>query len=149
MSFYSGEIMARIKIALPEQFIFQTSMDVRISDINYGGHMANDAILRLAHEVRLRWLKSMGYSELDVEALASSWPMQLSCTGPKPFMATSLVFNLGTADPNKYGLDIVYQATDGNNGKEVARLKTGIVFFDYQTRQVAAMPAAFATRLHQ
>jgi 4-hydroxybenzoyl-CoA thioesterase len=67
MSFYSGEIMARIKIACPSSSSIRDSMDVRIGDINYGGHMANDAILRLAHEARLRWLKSMGYSELDVE----------------------------------------------------------------------------------
>ncbi|BBF84777.1 hypothetical protein DLM_1152 [Aquitalea magnusonii] len=141
--------MARIKIALPEHFLYQTSMEVRIGDINYGGHMANDAILRLAHEVRLRWLNSMGYSELDVEGAGIIMADAAIMYRAEVFHGDSLLFKLGICDPNKYGLDIVYQAIDGNSGKEVARLKTGIVFFDYQTRQVATMPPAFATRLNQ
>ncbi|WP_287879791.1 thioesterase family protein [Aquitalea sp.] len=141
--------MARIKIALPDQFIYQTSMDVRIGDINYGGHMANDAILRLAHEARLRWLKSMGYSELDVEGVGIIMADAAVMYRAEAFHGDSLLFKLGVCDSNKYGLDIVYQAIDGNSGKEVARLKTGIVFFDYQTRQVAVMPPAFVTRLNQ
>lgn len=141
--------MARIKLALPEQFIYQTSMEVRIGDINYGGHMANDAILRLAHEARLRFLQSLGYSELDVEGVGIIMADAAIMYRAEAFQGDQLVFKLGVCDLNKYGLDIVYQAIDGNSGQEVARLKTGIVFFDYQTRQVAAMPPAFAARLDQ
>ncbi|MBV8679658.1 MAG: thioesterase family protein [Aquitalea sp.] len=141
--------MARIKIALPEQFIYETMLEVRISDINYGGHMANDAILRLAHEARLRFLKSLGYSELDVEGVGIIMADAAVMYRAEAFHGDQLLFRLGLADPNPYGLDIVYQAIDGNNGKEVARLKTGIVFFDYQTRKPVAMPAAFAARVNQ
>lgn len=141
--------MARIKIALPEQFIFETVLDVRIGDINYGGHMANDAILRLAHEARLRFLKSLAYSELDVEGVGIIMADAAIMYRAEAFHGDNLHFKLGVCDLNKYGLDIVYQAIDGNNGKEVARLKTGIVFFDYQTRQVSTMPAAFVAKLNK
>lgn len=37
--------MARIKLVLPEKFSFKTSIPVRISDLNYGNHLANHVYL--------------------------------------------------------------------------------------------------------
>jgi len=59
--------MARIKIELPGKFIFKTEITIRVSDLNYGGHLGNDSVLSICHEARLRFLKHLGYSELDVE----------------------------------------------------------------------------------
>jgi len=39
---------------------------VHISDINYGGHMGNDRSLSLFHEARIVFLKSLGYSEMNI-----------------------------------------------------------------------------------
>lgn len=54
---------------LPEQFIFSTEINIRISDINYGGHAGNDTILTIAHEARVRFLKKAGYGELQLEGI--------------------------------------------------------------------------------
>ena len=56
--------MARIKINLPHNFIFSTKIQVRISDINYGGHVGNDTILYIIHETRAHYFKSLDYTEL-------------------------------------------------------------------------------------
>ena len=48
--------MSRIKLALPDRWTFSTELPVRISDINYGGHLGNDAVLALAQEARVRFL---------------------------------------------------------------------------------------------
>jgi 4-hydroxybenzoyl-CoA thioesterase len=102
MSFYSGEIMARIKIALPEQFIYQTSMDVRIGDINYGGHMANDAILRLAHEA-LALAEEHGLQRTGCRGFGIIMADAAVMYRAEAFHGDSLVFNLGTADPTSTG----------------------------------------------
>jgi acyl-CoA thioester hydrolase len=47
--------MARVAIDLPEQFPFSAGIAVRISDINYGGHIGYDAIISLIHEARMRF----------------------------------------------------------------------------------------------
>lgn len=47
--------MARIKLNFPEEVVFSTEIDIRITDLNYGGHVANDVFLGLAHEVRLQF----------------------------------------------------------------------------------------------
>ena len=59
--------MPRIKIELPEIFIFKTEISIRITDINYGGHLGNDSLLSIIHEARVRFLKHLDYSESDVE----------------------------------------------------------------------------------
>jgi acyl-CoA thioester hydrolase len=56
--------MARIRLTLPENFSFSTSIPVRITDLNYGGHVGNDTILSLLHEARVQYLQSLGYTEL-------------------------------------------------------------------------------------
>src|SRR5688500_8579395 len=57
--------MARIKIDLPGSFSFQTTIPVRITDVNYGGHVGNDTVLSLVHEARMQFLKYHGYTELE------------------------------------------------------------------------------------
>ncbi len=57
--------MPRIKLELPSAFSFSTKIPVRITDLNYGGHVGNDTILTFIHEARIQFLKNAGYSELD------------------------------------------------------------------------------------
>lgn len=135
--------MARVQLELPERVVFETVMDVRIGDINYGNHMANDAILRFAHEARLRFLQSLGYSELNVEGAGIIMSDAAIRYCAEAFHGTRLRFRLGVADFSRSGFDLTYQAVDDNSGKEVARLKTGIVFFDYANRKVVPVPPRF------
>ena len=52
--------MPRVKVALPDTFPFVTEIPVRITDLNYGGHVGNDALLGLLHEARVHFLRSIG-----------------------------------------------------------------------------------------
>src|SRR5688500_14586924 len=58
--------MSRIRIQLPETFPFTTSIQIRITDLNYGGHVGNDTILSLIHEARAQYLEAKGHTELDM-----------------------------------------------------------------------------------
>ncbi|MBW2187928.1 MAG: acyl-CoA thioesterase [Deltaproteobacteria bacterium] len=50
-----------------EGFQFTTPYQVRISDINYGNHVANSAVLNFFQDARIRYLKQLGnFSELDI-----------------------------------------------------------------------------------
>ncbi len=141
--------MARVEIALPDQFIFETLLDIRISDINYGGHMGNDAILRLAHEARIRLLAEAGYTELDIEGAGIIMADAAICYKTEGHHGDRLRFKIGIGDISRCGIDLIYQAIDDKTAKEVARLKTGIVFFDYGRRKVIPIPETFAARFCQ
>ena len=59
--------MARIKIIIPEKIITQIIIPVRITEINYGNHLGNDALVSILHEARMQWLSQLGYTELNIE----------------------------------------------------------------------------------
>jgi acyl-CoA thioester hydrolase len=139
--------MARIQIQLPEHFLFETVLPVCISDINYGSHMTNDAILRFAHEARLRFLQAHGYSEMDAEGYGIIMADAAICYKAEVFHGASLRIRVGISDISRHGFDLVYQAVDDNSKQEVARLKTGIVFFDYKVRKIARIPEQFLSRI--
>jgi 4-hydroxybenzoyl-CoA thioesterase len=59
------------------------------------------------------------------------------------FHGDLLTILAAVGDFTKYGCDFFYKVIRKNGGKEVARAKTGIVFFDYNRQKVAPVPAAF------
>jgi 4-hydroxybenzoyl-CoA thioesterase len=138
--------MARIRIAYDGPTVFSTTLKVRIGDINYGGHLANDALFTLAHEARMQFFKHHGYTEMDVEGAGIIMTDAAAEYRAEAFHGDALLFELALTDFNKYGFDFLYRVSDDKHGKEVARLRTGIVFFDYTLRKVTRLPEGFAAR---
>ena len=50
-------------------------------------------------------------------------------------------------DFNKYGCDLVWRLNDKASGREVARGKHGIMFFDYAARKATSVPPAFMVKV--
>jgi len=57
-----------------------------------------------------------------------------------------LHIEIGAADLSKYGFDLVYLVKN-QTGREVARAKTGMLCFDYNTRKMRLMPAELAAQV--
>lgn len=138
--------MARVRLDLPDHFEFETRLTLAISDINYGGHMGNDAVLRLAHEARLRFFKSHGWTEMNVAGAAIIMADAAIVYRAEAFHGDELIVRVTPADFGSSGCDLVYQFIRTTDQCEIARAKTGIVFFDYQTRKTCRVPALFRAR---
>lgn len=137
--------MARIKIDFPETGLFETEIKLRISDINYGGHLGNDAVLSLAHEARLHFLSSLGYSEMDVEGVSIIMNDAAVVYRSEASYGQTLRIEVAAADPHRKGCDLLYRMTSVIDEREVALVKTGIMFFDYAVkRPVSAPPGLFS-----
>jgi acyl-CoA thioesterase FadM len=135
--------MSRVKIDLPENFIFITEIPLRISDINYGGHLGNDSVLSIFQEARIRFLKQFGYSEIDIEGtsiIMTDAAVQYKSQG---YYGDILIVELTVDDIQKIGCDFYYRATNKLNGKIVAIGKTGIAFFDYKKNKLTSVPDKF------
>jgi acyl-CoA thioester hydrolase len=139
--------MPRIKIELPERFSFSTEIPIYIGHINYGHHLDNAALISLVAEARVRFFKALGYSELDIEGVGIIVADVAAQYKSEAFHGEILVVEMGASDFNKYGCDLVWCLSDKATGREVARGKHGIVFFDYSARQPATVPAAFISKL--
>jgi acyl-CoA thioesterase FadM len=139
--------MARVKIALPATFRFTTTLPVRITDLNYGGHLGNDALLSLLHEVRVQFLASLGEQEVDSATQLGFIMADVAIEyKAEAFYGDVLQIEVGASDLSKYGFDIVYRVNN-QTGREVARAKTGMLAFDYNTRKLRPLPAELATHL--
>jgi acyl-CoA thioesterase FadM len=141
--------MSRIKIEMPEKFIYKTEIPVRITDINYGGHLGNDSLLSIIHEARVRFLKSLGYSEANVEGVGIIMIDSAIQYKSEGFYGDDLSIEIAVIDFTGIGCDIVYRLTNKNSGKEIALAKTGIVFFNYEKRKTAPVPPVFKKKVEE
>lgn len=139
--------MARIQIDLPERFIFSTELSVYIGHINYGHHLDNALLLSLISEARVRFLKSLGYTEMDVEGFGIIVADAAVQYCAEAFHGDLLTVRMTPADFNKYGCDLVWQMTRSGDGTEIARGKTGMLFFDYALRKPVLVPAGFMSKV--
>ena len=139
--------MARVKLELPDTFQFITDLSVRISDINYGNHLGNDAILRLVHEARVRFLDQLGYKELAIEGVGLVIADAVIMYRSQSYYADRLRVFVAVDEFNRNGCDMYYRIVNIKTDREVARAKTGIVFFDYQNNKIARLPAAFKRKI--
>ena len=141
--------MARIKIEVPGSFSFSTLIPVRITDINYGGHMGNDAILSLIHELRVQFLKSIGYSELEFAGTA----LIMADVGiefkKELFYGETVKASVSAGDFSRVGFDLYYKLEKEADGEwqTVAIAKTGMICFDYHKRKVVPLAEEAKQRL--
>jgi acyl-CoA thioesterase FadM len=134
--------MPRIKLQLPVQFSFSTKLPVRISDVNYGGHLGNDAVLSIIHEARMQFLQHHGYTEMELGGLSIIMSDVAIEFKAEAFYGEGLCVSIATADFSRVGFDMYYRITKNIVGKEVvvAICKTGMVFYDYATKKVMSVP---------
>jgi acyl-CoA thioester hydrolase len=131
--------MARIKIEFPEQFSFSTKIPIRITDLNYGGHVGNDTILTLIHEARVQFLKINGYEELNFEGVS----LIMSDAGiefkAELFYGDTITALVLATNFTRIGFDLYYKLLRNDN--IVAIAKTGMICYNYKTRKVVSLPA--------
>lgn len=138
--------MPRVKLPLPDSFPFATTVTVRATDANYGGHLGNDTLLSLLQEARVRYLRRHGYSEKSVEGAGIIMTDAVVVYASQAFPGEELRIEVVVNDVARVGCDFVYRVTEPSSEREVARAKTGIVFFDYVAGKVVPIPDGFRRR---
>lgn len=142
--------MARLKLDIPNHpFPFQTIIPVRITDLNYGGHVGNDTILSMIHEARVQFLASHGFSELSMAGVG----LIMSDVGieykSELFYGDQVTASVSAGDFSRVGFDLYYilEKSEGGIKKLVAIAKTGMVCFNYQAKKIAAVPEEVKNKL--
>jgi acyl-CoA thioesterase FadM len=134
--------MNRIKIDLPESFAFSTTIQIRITDLNYGGHVGNDSFLSLIHEARQQFLLSHGYKELSIAGtalimadVAIEFKKELNHGDTVKISVTATGFD-------KLGFDLYYkmELINGNETILAGKAKTGMLCYDYTLKKKVTVP---------
>ena len=134
--------MARVKIKFPShnpQFV--CTIPVRITDINYGNHLGNDAVLSIIHEARMQMLNNLGFTELNAGGNSLIMGDVMIAFRGEAFYGDVLNIEIFTDEIAERSFDLLYQITTQRKEAtiEIAHAKTGMVCFDYNTRKVAMM----------
>ena len=142
--------MARIKIELPTTFNFSIAIPIRITDINYGGHVGNDTILSLIHEARVQFLKLYGYEELKfggVGLIMSDASIEFK---NEVFYGDIIKASVAIENFSKASFDIFYKLEKESDEKLqlVATAKTGMVCYDYKAKKVVPIPTEVIKKLN-
>jgi YbgC/YbaW family acyl-CoA thioester hydrolase len=139
--------MARIKINLPESFFFTATIPIRITDLNYGGHVGNDTVLSLLHEARVQFLNHFNYTELKFEGVALIMSDVAIEFKMELFYGDVIKAYITTGDFGRVGFDIFYKLVNEKDERIVATAKTGMVCYDYEKKKVVAMPEESVRKL--
>ncbi len=131
--------MARIKVELPSTFGFSTSIPIRITDLNYGGHVGNDTILTLIHEARVQFLKQYGLEELKFAGVGLIMGDAAIEFKNELFHSDVVKVWVTAADFTKISFDLYYKL-ENTTGEPVAFVKTGMICFDYDRKKVVGIP---------
>ncbi|MCJ8163882.1 thioesterase family protein [Pontibacter sp. E15-1] len=138
--------MARVQVPIPSYTHFEAIIPIRITDLNYGAHLGNDALLSILHEARLQLLRHFGYTELEIGGASLIMAdVAISYKG-EGFYGDTLHIKMAFDELSKYGFDITYHVLN-QEGKEVARAKTGMLCFDYKARKLVSLPGEVKARI--
>jgi acyl-CoA thioester hydrolase len=135
--------MSRIKIDLPETWHFEAHISVRITDLNYGGHVGNQHFLTYMHEARVQWLSKLGWSEMDVCGVGLIMSDAAIRFRREIFYGNQLLIKLAVTDLGMSSFSLVYGFFEANSMEWLGSGQTGMAFMDYQNRKLATMPAEF------
>jgi acyl-CoA thioester hydrolase len=148
--------MPRTKLILPDHFSFTTAIHVRITDLNYGGHVGNDSILSLIHEIREQFLRSHGYTELDLHGVGLIMSDVTIEFKSELFYGDALRASVAAGEFSRVTFDLYYKLEKQVPAAQpdappkwvpVSHARTGMVCYDYSAKKIAAVPKEVMNKL--
>lgn len=129
-------------------FKFQFSYRVGVADINYGGHVANSALLNFFQDARIAYLAELGpYSEIDLGGCGIIMTEAHVFFRKEMFLGDELDIRIRVAELKRSSFCIEYRVE--RQGELTAEGQTPFVCFDYEKRKLCRMPIAFRNALTQ
>ena len=128
-------------------FCFTIPYSVRVVDVNYGGHVANSAVLNFFQDARLAYLKNLGgYSEMQVGGgcgliLTEAHVKYLA----EMFLGDELTIGVKIVEVGRSSFRMAYRVE--RDGKPTAEGETTLVCFDYQARRPRRLDEEFVRKV--
>lgn len=130
-----------------EGFKFSISYTVRIADINYGGHVANSAVLNFFQDARISYLKHLGgYSEMDLgNDCGVILPEAHLQYRAEMFLDDQLQIGVRVVEMSRSSFKMEYRIE--REGQVTAEGWTALVCFDYEKRKPRRLESSFRDKI--
>lgn len=141
-----------VDILISDVFSFSCKIPVRVTDINYGGHVGNDTILSIIHEARMQYLISLGYTEMEFGGTGLIMADVAIKFKQELFYGETILANVTVGKISKISFDLIYKLetdrkSEPTNKSLVAIAKTEMVCFDYKKKKIVSIPEAARLKL--
>ncbi|BCR05382.1 thioesterase [Desulfuromonas versatilis] len=132
-----------------EGFRFTIPYKVRVVDVNYGGHVANSAVLNFFQDARIAYLANLGpYGEIDIgEGCGIILPEAQVKYLAEMFLGEELEIGVRVDELRNSSFVMRYRIE--RQGRATAEGTTALVAFDYQKRRPRRLPAGFRGALQK
>ncbi len=140
--------MARIKLAPLDEYQSVYETTVEVTDLNYGNHLGNDALIGIIHRARVHFLHRLGASENNLGdghtgiLLAD---LIVNYTG-ESFLFDKLGVESSIGEVRSKGFRMFHRIT-AEHSRPIALAEIGIVAFNYRTRKVVQIPESFVSKI--
>lgn len=141
--------MPKTRLVLPDHFTFTVGIPVRITDLNYAGHVGNDSILSLIHEIRVQFLRHHGYSELDLAGVGLIMTDVAIEFKSEIFYGDTIWASVAAAEFSRVGFELYYKLEKKAEEKKqsVAFARTTMICYDYSAKKIVSVPKEVCTKL--
>ena len=141
--------MPRVKLQELKSYPIKTTLDVRVSDLNYGAHLGYDALLSLAHQARVELFTELGVNEMDLGdkktgIVAADVAVQYK---GEAFVLDSLLFEIAPIEIGMASFRLAHRVSNLRTNRPVALIEIGFAAFDYESRRSGRLPDGFRSKL--
>ena len=135
--------MPRLNLDELPSYEFQHHLTVRATDINYAGHLGNEALLGLVHEARSQFLMRLGFDtivkkENQFGLIIADMAINFRA---EAFAGDLLTIDCQIDEQGQKSFRLYHRIRRGDQA--IALMETGIVAFDYQISRAVPLPEAF------
>jgi len=134
--------MPRLKLKPKKSYSFSMTIIVRITDLNYGGHLGNDSMLSLAHEARAAFLKTHDWTEMDCGGVSLTMADAALMYQGEAYAGDNLTIDVTAGEPTRSGFRLFYRVIRTGDSHSIALIETGMVCYDYQAGKIRPLPDA-------
>ena len=123
---------------------FCTEIQVRVTDVNYGGHLGNDSLYAYFHEARVRFLWRLGLSEGDISDGVSLTQTEghIEYKG-EAFVGDILDVFVHIDEIKRTRFRVNYEFLRQSDARVIGRGYAVLAAFDYAKRKQVRLPESF------
>ena len=141
--------MPRVKLKALKSYEFSTPLRVRSTDINYGGHLGNEALLELVHEARAQFLSHLNFDtyaakEKSVGMIMADVAVNYTA---EAFAGDTLDIECQIDEVTRKSFRLFHRLR--RDDQVIALVETGMLAFDYKARVVVLLPEDFISALEK
>jgi acyl-CoA thioester hydrolase len=129
------------------------TFEIRVGDINYGGHMGNDKALLVFHDARIRFLETLGFSEKNIGGPGIIMRDAHVSFRKEVYLHNMLTVDVGIENVSASAFEMIYTVRRIVSGLQSAEEEvvftgsTGLVAFDYEKKRPVRLPEKFLGKI--